>query len=280
MTRRFVIAPVAWALITLACESSEPPAPAPTEPAPVDEVAAPAPAPAPEAPEPDDVAAALAPIDPMPAQEPEPEPVYTYQWMGKDGSLHLTQTPPPPGAKLMRKIEEVPADPSASAAVTPPPRPTMPGPVERAAKPVEQAVGVASWRDRASIGKRAPTLEGRLATGHTKSLESLRGEPVLVAFVTRTCPYCLKQGRTTAEVTRWGNTSVRPLTVIMGDEEAAQAFAQKTGQAENTILSVPASAFPKGGVPHSVLIDRDGVIRTMAPGYRQKRIENLFKANL
>ncbi len=136
------------------------------------------------------------------------------------------------------------------------------------------------------------TLEGRKATdfqletldGDMVSLESLRGNPVVLNFWSTWCNPCIYENPILKEAARtYDARGVVFLGVLYGDDpDRARAYLQREGAAYPTLVD-PSQAvvidYGVGGVPETFFISREGIIvdKVTGPVSRQQLKELVEK---
>ena len=114
----------------------------------------------------------------------------------------------------------------------------------------------------------APDISGELLDGNSVSLESMRGEPVLVHFWATWCPICgVEQSSIDAIADDYP-----VLSVAMDEATPAQILAyMKDKGVDYPVIHDPDSQIARRyairGVPSSFVIDADGNIRFVEVGY-------------
>jgi len=132
----------------------------------------------------------------------------------------------------------------------------------------------------------APDFSGKLITGESFNLSDARGEVIVLDFWASWCGPCREEMPLLASLQReYRDQGVRVLAINVDTEaESMNAFLRDLGIA----LPFPILPDPKGsipslfdikGMPTTVFIDRDGVIRFQHAGFR-KSDENAYQEAL
>ena len=114
----------------------------------------------------------------------------------------------------------------------------------------------------------APDFSGRLLDGTEVSLADFKGQPVLLQFWATWCPVCRFEQDSIDAIAR----DYAVLTVALDDasEDKIRQWMQAEGVAYPVMrdpAGVIASKFGVNGVPASLILDRDGMIRFVEVGY-------------
>jgi len=144
-----------------------------------------------------------------------------------------------------------------------------------------------------ATGDRAPAYAGATLAGDTVSLESLRGQAVLLNIWATWCPPCREEMPLLQQLAQeYGERGLRVIGVSIdtrGAEDAVREFLEDYG-IDFTILFDPdgrvTRAFRSAGVPETFLIGRDGrvagrwigMLKPTDPSIRE-RIEKALAAN-
>ena len=114
----------------------------------------------------------------------------------------------------------------------------------------------------ALVGMEAPEFEFELPSGEQQSLNGLRGKVVLVNFWAYWCEPCIEEMPSLKALeARYADKDFVMLMVHIGDEKEQALKVQNLPK--NPIIDVPVSvlsAYGISGVPHSVLIGKNGVV--------------------
>ena len=125
-----------------------------------------------------------------------------------------------------------------------------------------------AWQTRHVVSGAAPDFQGTLVGGAPVSLQEFRGRPLLLQFWATWCPICRMEQRSIDNIA----SRHRVLSVSI-DEISADEIKQWM---DRQGVSYPVIADPSGdiarlfgvkGVPTSVFIDADGMIRSVSVGY-------------
>jgi thiol-disulfide isomerase/thioredoxin len=110
-------------------------------------------------------------------------------------------------------------------------------------------------------GDDIPSFELPDAGGNTLSLESFRGEKVLLVNWSPTCGYCKKIAPELAELQpKLAKQGVRPVFIATGEVEANRAIMKEAGLDAVMLFQAPGEAevFVGMGTPVAYLVDEDG----------------------
>lgn len=114
------------------------------------------------------------------------------------------------------------------------------------------------------IGKKAPAFSLQTLDGKTVTLESLKGEPILINFWASWCYPCLQEHPLLAGV------KIKVFGILYQDtKENALAFIKTHGEAFTILLdpnSQTAIDYGVGGVPETFFIDSQGIVRHKEQG--------------
>jgi methylamine dehydrogenase accessory protein MauD len=126
------------------------------------------------------------------------------------------------------------------------------------------------------VGERAPIFEVKDLFGRPTRLGGLRERPLLLLFVSSTCPVCKKILPIALRLAREENLDL----ALIGDEreEGLRRLAQ--GLAEVQVLNAPevGQVYKVGKIPYAVLIDPEGVIRAKGLVNNREHLESLMEA--
>jgi cytochrome c biogenesis protein CcmG/thiol:disulfide interchange protein DsbE len=121
------------------------------------------------------------------------------------------------------------------------------------------------------VGKLAPTFQLPDLNGQNVSVQDLRGKPVLVNFWASWCGPCVYEMPYIQEVyDKWSGDGLVVLAINIGE-----SLSQAREFMESSQLSFPvlldkdgkvAEQYNVRGIPMSVFIDREGIIRAMKIG--------------
>lgn len=146
-------------------------------------------------------------------------------------------------------------------AASPPPPAAQPAP-QPSAQVDEPSIAVTPELGDPHIGDSAPDFELNDADGHALRLSSLRGQPVLLAFVSSWCPFSQAEQANLAQLGQeYAAKGVRVVAVVIADTEAGY---------QKYVARVP-MGFP-------VLFDASGdVARAYAPEHAQPTFKDRRK---
>ncbi|MBN1369034.1 MAG: TlpA family protein disulfide reductase [Dehalococcoidaceae bacterium] len=124
-----------------------------------------------------------------------------------------------------------------------------------------------------STGKTAPGFELFSLSGNRISLVELRGQPVVVNFWALSCPYCLDEMPYFQQLKdSYDNSAQSPVILMINIGNPASTI-ESYMTSENLSLTVlldsraqVAGAYGVVGIPITVFIDKDGIIRDIAYG--------------
>jgi thiol-disulfide isomerase/thioredoxin len=141
------------------------------------------------------------------------------------------------------------------------------------AKPVERAVAPgAPVQVKVAEGFRAPDLTATdVRTGETVKLSDLRGQPVFLNFWATWCSPCKIEMPAMEQLYKEAGPKLRILAVGQTPWETKEqlaAFAKQMGLTFPILYDAGAAAEAYGvmGVPTSIFIDGDGIIKALHPG--------------
>ena len=121
------------------------------------------------------------------------------------------------------------------------------------------------------VGQPAPALSVPQVGGGTIDLANLKGQPVLVSFVTTSCPSCKDEfPLMNSFANRYASNGLVVIAVdVREDEGAVAAFAEGLGATFPLGLDTDGSAaqaWDAASLPVHYWIDKDGIIRDAAAG--------------
>lgn len=120
------------------------------------------------------------------------------------------------------------------------------------------------------VGLETPDFEFELPSGERRTLASYRGKVVLVNFWAYWCGPCLEEMDSLKKLeTHFEGKDFVLLMAHVGDEK--DEVAKLAGLPSQILMDVPAGAlasFGVSGLPHSILIDKQGVVRGEFKGPR------------
>jgi methylamine dehydrogenase accessory protein MauD len=126
------------------------------------------------------------------------------------------------------------------------------------------------------VGERAPIFEVKDLFGRPTRLGGLRERPLLLLFVSSTCPVCKKILPIALRLAREENLDL----ALIGDEREEDLRRLAQGLAEVQVLNAPevGQAYKVGKIPYAVLIDSEGVIRAKGLVNNREHLESLMEA--
>ena len=126
------------------------------------------------------------------------------------------------------------------------------------------------------VGERAPIFEVKDLFGRPTRLGGLRGRPLLLLFVSSTCPVCKKILPIALRLAREENLDL----ALIGDEREEDLRRLAQGLAEVQVLNAPevGQVYKVGKIPYAVLIDPEGVIRAKGLVNNREHLESLMEA--
>lgn len=121
------------------------------------------------------------------------------------------------------------------------------------------------------VGRAAPSFTLRdVVTGEAVSLDSFRGQPVVVNFWTTWCAPCLEEHAALVATARALGSKVQFIGVVYGDTtDRARAFLERHGHAYPSVLDEDAEtaiAYGVYGVPETFFVTRTGAIASKYVG--------------
>lgn len=126
------------------------------------------------------------------------------------------------------------------------------------------------------VGERAPIFEVKDLFGRPTRLGGLREKPLLLLFVSSTCPVCKKILPIALRLAREENLDL----ALIGDEREEDLRRLAQGLAEVQVLNAPevGQVYKVGKIPYAVLIDPEGVIRAKGLVNNREHLESLMEA--
>lgn len=126
------------------------------------------------------------------------------------------------------------------------------------------------------VGERAPIFGVKDLFGRSTRLGGLRERPLLLLFVSSTCPVCKKILPIALRLAREENLDL----ALIGDEREEDLRRLAQGLAEVQVLNAPevGQAYKVGKIPYAVLIDPEGVIRAKGLVNNREHLESLMEA--
>jgi thiol-disulfide isomerase/thioredoxin len=127
---------------------------------------------------------------------------------------------------------------------------------------------VKTYMQRNLVEGPAPPLQGSLLNGQSVSLQSFRGQPVLVHFWATWCPVCKLEQNSIDAISK--DHAVLTIAMNSGDETAVESYLYDNHLTFPVIVdqySNIAKQFGVQGVPTSFVIDSQGNITFTEMGY-------------
>lgn len=129
-------------------------------------------------------------------------------------------------------------------------------------------VTIRTYMQRDLVEGQAPLVEGRLLSGQTTSLQSYKGQPVLLHFWATWCPVCKLEQDSIEAISK--DHPVITIAMNSGNELEVKAFLEEHKLSFPVLVdedSVIATQFGVLGVPTSFVIDPNGNIMFTEVGY-------------
>lgn len=133
------------------------------------------------------------------------------------------------------------------------------------------------------IGKEAPNFTLNTLEGETVSLEDYRGKTVLINFWATDCPYCVKEMPDLNKLyINHKDEDFEVLAINVGESEAdVKAYLNGTDYQFTILLDSKANtaiSYMVTGIPMSVMIDEEGIIRAIKIGLMSYDVmEDMFE---
>jgi len=123
----------------------------------------------------------------------------------------------------------------------------------------------------ATVGQAAPNFELQNLDGQSISLNDLKGKPVLINFWATRCPPCIFEMPYLQEIyNEWSGKGLMVLAINIGESSAkVKTFLQDNDLSLPVLLdtkAVVARMYVKRGIPTTVFIDKEGIIREIVIG--------------
>jgi len=124
------------------------------------------------------------------------------------------------------------------------------------------------------IGESAPLFTLKKLDGNEVSLSSFKGKPVFLNFWATWCPYCMKERKELDALhSAYKDKDLVIISVSLDKSEKTLRSFMKRHPAEYVVLTdtkmTSGAMYGVSGFPTTFLIDREGIIRYNAPGYRE-----------
>ena len=125
-----------------------------------------------------------------------------------------------------------------------------------------------------TVGERAPDFTLKDLNGKDVTLSSFKGKPVFLNFWASWCPFCKKERKELdALYNVYKDKDLVIISISLDRSEDTLRDFMKDHPAGYTVLTdtkmMSAAMYGVSGYPTTFLIDREGVIKYKAPGYRE-----------
>lgn len=132
-------------------------------------------------------------------------------------------------------------------------------------------------------GEPAPVALGRSTSGDEVNLADFRGKVVAVTFWASWCGPCQRELPLLEKLQRVvGVETLRIVAVNIEDRQqfrvATRGMQDWTMVIANDPLKVRAASYGVNGIPHLVIISRDGLVRKMFRGYSEDSVPSIVEA--
>lgn len=126
------------------------------------------------------------------------------------------------------------------------------------------------------VGDRAPVFEVKDLWGRLTRLGGVREKPLLLLFVSSTCPVCKKILPVALRLAREENLDL----ALVGDEEEEKlrSLAKELGVARVFNAPEVGQSYKIGKIPYAVLIDSEGIVRAKGLVNNREHLESLMEA--
>lgn len=127
------------------------------------------------------------------------------------------------------------------------------------------------------VGERAPVFELRDLRGRLTRLGGFRGRPLLLLFVSSTCPVCKKILPLALRLAREEKIDL----ALVGDEQEEKLGSLAQGLEEGVLVfNAPevGQSYKVGKIPYAVLLDPEGIIRAKGLVNNREHLESLMEA--
>lgn len=129
------------------------------------------------------------------------------------------------------------------------------------------------------VGDVAPSVLGRALDGHLVSLASYTGKVVVVSFWATWCPPCRKEVPILENIQKAGKGQIQVIAVNIESKEvfrrAAKVLAEYQLLLANDVDKRGFRSYGARGIPHLVIIGKDGRIVSVHSGYGSGEIPDL-----
>jgi thiol-disulfide isomerase/thioredoxin len=127
-------------------------------------------------------------------------------------------------------------------------------------------------------GDIAPNLVGKTLSGERVEMEAYKGKVVVVSFWATWCPYCLKELPILENIQKLAGAD--KLQVIAVNTEERQVFRRAESMLKMLTLKLAydpdktiAASYGVHGIPHMLIIGRDGKIIRVYRGYDESSLD-------
>lgn len=129
-------------------------------------------------------------------------------------------------------------------------------------------------------GDVAPNVLGKKLNGDQVLVSDYAGKVIVVSFWATWCAYCLKELPVLDGLQKVaGKDKVEVIAVNTEDRETFREAAKSLRRSPMTLAYDPgkvgATAYGVGGIPHLVIIGRDGIIRRVHRGYGEETLAEI-----
>lgn len=130
-------------------------------------------------------------------------------------------------------------------------------------------------------GEKAPDVLGKTLDGKAVKVSDYAGKVVVVSFWATWCKYCLKEMPILEGVQKLGGAAQVQVIAVNTEERAvfrkvANHLKMMTLQLIYDPEEIGASAYGVKGIPHLVIIDRDGTIVEVYRGYSESSLDGII----
>ncbi|MEJ6007249.1 TlpA disulfide reductase family protein [Paucibacter sp. AS339] len=130
-----------------------------------------------------------------------------------------------------------------------------------------------------AVGDKAPEVVGKTLDGDTVSLAPYAGKVVVLSFWATWCPHCLKELPILEGIQKTGGEQVQ---VIAINTEARDVYKKVARAMKGLSLQlawdagkIGSQAYGVSGIPHLVIIGRDGRITRVFKGYGEGSLDRI-----
>ncbi|MFL6656938.1 MAG: TlpA family protein disulfide reductase [Massilia sp.] len=131
-------------------------------------------------------------------------------------------------------------------------------------------------------GDMAPDIFGKNLKGESPKLADFQGKVVVLTFWATWCPYCLKELPILEGIQRAGKTNVQVVAVNRESRDVFRAVERHLNTLTMLLTYDPgnegAKAYGVSGIPHLVIIGRDGKIVSVHRGYGESSLPEILDA--